>query len=266
MNRRSWLGGMLAGSLLCLCMVKPVVAEDKPPEGMVLIPAGEFIMGLEMDAIPGICDRLACMPKHLENASPARKVNLDAFYMDIYEVTNENYKKFVDATKHKVPESWEEEGYPAKKANHPVVWVSWYDAVEYCKWVGKRLPAEEEWEKGARGTDGRLFPWGSDFNKGNLNYQELMLDTTTPVGKYPGGKSPYGLLDMAGNVWEWTASNYLAYPNTKFEDEFFGKERFVYRGGSWFTESYDALSTFRDKSTAESSYEDVGFRCVKNAK
>ena len=177
-----------------------------PPEGMVLIPAGEFQMGSE-DADAYV------------NEQPVHTVHVDAFYMDKYEVTNLDYKKFVLANpqwqKDRIPKAlhtgkylkhWTGNNYPTGKANHPVIYVSWYAAVAYSKWVGKRLPTEAEWEKAARGgKSGLKYPWGNTISSARANYHPHVGDTTR-VGNY--SANGYGLYDMAGNVWEWCLDAY----------------------------------------------------------
>ncbi|MEP7199466.1 MAG: SUMF1/EgtB/PvdO family nonheme iron enzyme, partial [Chloroflexota bacterium] len=144
------------------------------------------------------------------------------FHIGKYPVTNQQYKRFVDATKQAVPADWDKENrtYPLGKVNHPVVHVTKNDAEAYCKWAGKRLPTEEEWERAARGIDGREYPWGNEFDKDKTNTQESGIGGTSPVGVFLNGASPCGALDMVGNVWEWTANQY-------------DKNSFVVRGGSW---------------------------------
>lgn len=232
---------------------------------MVLIPAGEFTMGLTEAQLEDV-EKLGGSKARNGNALPARKVNLPAYQIDKYEVTNEDYKKFVDATGHTPPEHWEGGAIPAGKGKHPVVFVTMEDAKAYAKWAGKRLPTEAEWEKAARGTDGRLFPWGNKFERKHANTDETGIGGTAPVGKFEKGKSPYGVYDMAGSVWEWTSDNYLPYPGSTHKDEFFGNDRFVVRGGSWFDVKSDAISASRSKFTPQSADETLGFRCAKDAK
>jgi formylglycine-generating enzyme required for sulfatase activity len=194
----------------------------------VEIPAGEFVMGDER-----------------------RRVRTGAFHIARYPVTNLQYWRFVANTGHDPPTHWTGGTYPVEKALHPVVYVSWHDAVAYAEWAGKRLPTEEEWEKTARGTDGREHPWG-DWEEGRCNAREAGIGDTTPVGQYsPGGDSPYGCADMAGNVWEWTASPWEP-----------GSARRVLRGGSWSRYRGYARCTYRFRFSPNYSYDDVGFRCV----
>ncbi|MBU0494065.1 MAG: SUMF1/EgtB/PvdO family nonheme iron enzyme [Chloroflexi bacterium] len=193
---------------------------------MVEVPAGEFLMGDEK-----------------------RKVHVDAFRIDKYPVANLQYKRFVDTTGRQPPRHWRDGAYPADQALHPVVYVTWHDAVAYAQWAGKRLPTEEEWERAARGADGRVYPWGDEFDKTRCNTSESSIRGTTSVGQYsPAGDSPYGCADMAGNVWEWTAT----------EEE----NRWVLRGGPWGLDHDFARCTARHKDLPNLSVNYVGFRCV----
>jgi formylglycine-generating enzyme required for sulfatase activity len=166
-------------------------------EGMVLVPAGEFIMG-SSDA-----DSWA-----EQNEMPQRVIRVPAFLIDQLEVTNMQYKRFVDATGWPPPPKWVDATYADGADFIPVAEITWWDAMGYAKWAGKRLPSEVEWEKAARGTDGRRFPWGDKFSPDFANNEITLL----PVGSKPQGASPYGVIDMAGNVAEWTASVYRPYP------------------------------------------------------
>jgi len=229
---------------------------------MVLIPGGEFLMG--SDEGP-------------EKERPAHSVVVDAFYIDRYPVTNEDYKRFVDATGHPVPcysAEWAEPyGYnwdpeertpPEGKEKHPVVLVSWDDAWAYAVWAGKRLPTEAEWERAARGVDGRRWPWGDEFVGGLCNTRESNENGTTPVDQYsPDGDSQEGVGDMVGNVWEWTSSLFRPYPYDADD----GRESQkadgwrVLRGGSWRNDLDRARCTARLDGDFL-FFNNVGFRCV----
>ncbi len=256
--------------ILALFLPLSVFAAGNPgsTDDMVLVKAGEFTMGISGSEVEKVVDKLGGMEKYHFNAVPAHKVKTKTFYIDKLEITNAQYKEFCDATSREVlPEHWEDGNIPDKKAKHPVVYVTWHDAVAYCQWKGKRLPTEQEWEHAARGNDGRLFPWGMSPKRKMSKYTNLDVgrrskQDTVPVGKYPKGASPYKAQDMCGNVGEWTASNYYPYPGNKYEDEFYGKERYVVRGGSWYTTPYESTVTFRYKYTPVSAYEDIGIRCV----
>ena len=160
---------------------------------MVSVPAGEFWMG---------CNEQADKRCNFDE-KPYHKVYLDAYYIDKYEVTQSEYNECV--TTDKCPANRKKDGFTGDR--QPVIGVSWEDADTYCKWAGKRLPTEAEWEKAARGTDGRVYPWGNSFDPTRANYAGA-LGKTSEVGSYPSGASPYGALNMAGNVWEWVADWY----------------------------------------------------------
>jgi formylglycine-generating enzyme required for sulfatase activity len=163
------------------------------PTGMVYVPGGEFMMGRDDGTS--------------EAEKPAHKVSVNPFFMDIYEVTNEQYLEFVKAANHKTPTDWKNGNYPNGQAKFPVVGVDWNDANAFAKWAGKRLPIEEEWEFAARGTQNFLYPWGNDWKDGNAN---VGSQSFSEVGKFRGA-SPFGIYDMVGNAWEWTASDFKAY-------------------------------------------------------
>jgi len=242
------------------------ITWQKDGKTMVLVPAGEFLMGTSDAQIEALAKDTGWPRDQCGDADeqPQHKVYLDAFYIDKTEVTNAEYKRFVDATGHRAPDHWTNGQIPAGLENHPVVNVSWEDAAAYAQWAGKRLPTEAEWEKAARGTDGRLFPWGNNA-WGLANTRESGPHTTTPVGSYPDYASPYGCLDMAGNVWEWCAdwydSGYYGRSparNPKGPDS--GSYR-VLRGGSWYGSRAGARAAIRLGVYPGDRYVSVGFRC-----
>ncbi len=241
------------------------VSPSQPIEPeMVLIPAGEFLMGSEPHEDAGArSDELLRHAVYLPDYSIARTP-----------VTNAQYAVFVEAAGCKPPAHWKDKESPGGREDHPVVWVTWYDAVAYCKWLAKatggtpyRLPSEAEWEKAARGTDGRIYPWGNEWTSGWCNTRESGRGGTAPVGSQPRGASPYGVLDMAGNAWEWTGSQYKSYPYVPAD----GREDArasadvlrVMRGGSWFDLGSYARCAARRRGRPDGLWSSMGFRvCV----
>jgi formylglycine-generating enzyme required for sulfatase activity len=195
---------------------------------------------------------------------PVARTHVEALRIDRVEVTNARYGVCVEAGACSAPAAGSAFG-DATKADHPVSIVSWEQASAYCRWVGKRLPTEAEWEMAARGVDGRRYPWGSSYDPGRTNAGYTA--GTAAVGQYAGGASPYGVLDMAGNVWEWTSSLYRPYPydpNDGREDPLARGAR-VNRGGSWYYDPWYVRTTYR--ATANHIYRrigDLGFRCASS--
>jgi formylglycine-generating enzyme required for sulfatase activity len=219
------------------------------PTNMVFVPGGEFQMGNDAG---DTYER----PKH--------RVTVKPFYIDIYEVTCEEYLKFVKATGHRTPSNWIGTNYPDGAAKKPVTGVDWDDASAYAKWTGKRLPTEEEWEFAARGTDERRYSWGNVWRAGLANAGNLKVGQFTDVGSYPDGKSPFGAMDMIGNAWEWTATEWHAYPGGPTLANASSESR-VIRGGFWGSSSPKATTTFRRgwQSRGErEGYQNTGFRCA----
>lgn len=234
---------------------EPQKREEIIQQKMVLIPAGDFIMGEDF---------------FKKNAGPRHRVHLEDYHIDLYDVTNAHYKRFVDATGRIPPSHWSQNQYPPGKANHPVTFVSWFDAEAYCKWEGKRLPTEAEWEKAARGSDGRMFPWGEKLEPKRANVPPEGVKDTTPVNAFPEGKSPYGLYDMSGNVFQWTSDWFLPYPGNNVPHPNYGEKLKVLRGGSFFDCSYYkcglSFQTFNRISLAPATKAiSAGFRCAQSA-
>lgn len=218
---------------------------------MIAIPAGSFMMG--SDSSP--------------DAKPPYKVDVAAFSLDKFEVSNGDFKQFVTATSYQTDaEKAGEKGWTAfadGKDDHPVVKVSWNDANAFCKWAGERLPTEAEWEYAARGKDALAFPYGNTFDPKNQNGKDSGVRGTTAVGSYPAGASPFGVLDMAGNVWEWTNDVAKHYPGNTNQSKLYGDNLYIVRGGGWF-DTQDHLTTFnRNSATAVTANDDLGFRCAK---
>ncbi|NLE44746.1 MAG: formylglycine-generating enzyme family protein [Chloroflexi bacterium] len=233
---------------------------------MVLVSAGALKMGSD---------------ENRPNEGPAHIVQVEAFYIDRYPVTNEIYKRFIDETGHPAPcyhVDWAEFAEynwnpdtrmpPAGKERHPVVLVKWEDARAYAAWAGKRLPSEAEWERAARGDDGRRWPWGNEFIANLCHTRDSGATGTAPVGRYsPAGDSPYGISDMVGNVWEWTSTLFRPYPydaDDGRESQEAGGWR-VLRGGSWQNDLDRARCTTRLDGDFL-FFTNVGFRCAVSVK
>jgi formylglycine-generating enzyme required for sulfatase activity len=252
------------------------VTSDKDGMVIVYVPEGTFIMGSTPDDFMVDADEL-----------PQHQVYLDAFWIDQTEVTNAMFATFLNVTgiQKREEKNWlnlnvtdpkigqEGEQWVPKAGyeNHPVVNVTWYGAEAYCKWAGRRLPTEAEWEKAARGTDGQLYPWGNDDPTCDLtNYDNwCWVRHTTPVGSYPEGQSPYGALDMSGNVWELVADFYAAdyYANSPERNPTgpVTGEAHVVRGGSFIMHEINVRAARRADYLPNSSSSNVGFRCAFSA-
>lgn len=266
------------------------------PQDMVAIPAGEFLMGSQEDGLS------------FDDEHPQRLVYVSSFFIDRNEVTNAQYRHFVDSTGYPPPSHltpqfnlWNKAVPLPGSEHHPVVNVSWDDAVAYCRWQAKRLPTEAEWEKAARGTDNRRYPWGMDWDvslSNSASYwagrtiefkdgaawkafwmagdgarasQERGLNgevLTLPIGTFPQGASPYGLLDMTGNAAEWVQDWYepYSYLNAPLSDPQGpnGKLLKVVRGGSWLKPARNLRVSDRDYSLPTDRATGIGFRCAKD--
>ncbi len=289
-------------SLLCAGLVlmggggSPPPISAASPSDMVFIPAGEFIMGTAAGA------------DGLPDEQPERRVYLSSFYLDRLEITNQAYVEFVRETGHRIPENkssaatlWVHDKPLNEILSHPVINVSWEDAAVYCRWAGKRLPTEAEWEKAARGTDGRRYPWGNDWDLARANSASYWAGRTIefrsgvdweafwirgagarlskehgikgevltlPVGSFPEGASPYGALDMAGNAAEWVAdwfdpNYYRTAPLTDPPGPDRGAIKAM-RGGSWLKPAVSLRTSDRDWGIMDSRPSGTGFRCARD--
>jgi formylglycine-generating enzyme required for sulfatase activity len=233
----------------------------KDGSAMVSVPAGEFLMGSESG---------------YPNERPVHRVFVEAFALAQHPVTNAQYKRFMRETGHRVPylddpraetDNWDRDQrtYPAGHEQHPVVLVSWHDALAYCEWAGGRLPTEAEWEKAARGSlDGKLYPWGDEVDPSLANYDNR--DGTTTVGSYP--PNGYGLYDMAGNVWEWVADWYDAKyytrsPHQNPQGPEKGTVR-VLRGGAWLLFPQFCRVAYRFRNSPDFRFNLIGFRLARS--
>jgi formylglycine-generating enzyme required for sulfatase activity len=229
------------------------IGQDGAP--MVLIPSGEFTMGSDN----GDTDE-----------QPVHRVFLDSYYIDRFEVTNGRFAKFVEAIHSEPPWGFEDRETPIVHADQPVRWVNWMEAIGYCLWVGKRLPTEAEWEKAARGTDGRIYPWGNDPPTPAQAVFGLKegAETVSPIGNRKKGQSPYGIHDLAGNLYEWTTDwydeeYYKKIPAINPQGPAEGTAK-VQRGGSYINTPYRLRSSFRTKGDPTEHEPNVGFRCAQD--
>jgi formylglycine-generating enzyme required for sulfatase activity len=237
---------------------------------LVRIPAGPFLIGstdaqIEQAIQAGLGEEFA------RREYTQHTLELPAYQIGKYPVTNTEYQAFVKGTGHTSPRHWEGGNYPEEKGDHPVVFVSWHDSVAYCAWLSERtgktyrLPSEAEWEKAARGDDGRIYPWGEAFDPQKCNSGENDIEDTTPVGQFsPQGDSPYGCVDMAGNVWEWTRSILKNYPYDPEDgrESLEGDDPRVLRGGAFDDNPRDLRCAFRDRNYPDGRGSLIGFRVV----
>jgi formylglycine-generating enzyme required for sulfatase activity len=289
-------------AMIAIPMFSQAPAEPKPafevasvkaqiPEGMALIPGITTQMGIDEDEVPHFQQIFHInQPRLFQDVIPKHSVTLESFYIDKKLATNAEFKKFVDRNPkwqkdHIHPNlhngeylrEWAGNAYPGSKAEHPMVNVSWYAAVAYCRWQGKRLPTEAEWELAARGNLQRpLFPWGDELPDGSrANYAASELKATTPVGMY--SANGFEIFDMAGNVWEFTADAWNGYSNgldsaTHINLSMSGNEyldvtsRRVIRGGSWGGSPVNLWVEYRDSHPPNGARDFVGFRCAESAR
>ena len=278
---------------------RPSAAVAGAIDEMVVVPAGEFWMGSKVEEVSRLKEECRALGETAarckdwyEREVPRHRVMLDTFYIDRYEVANVLFERFVNARAHittaeregsgwsYVPRddrwqwltipgaSWRTPNGPGSEAlaHHPVVQVSWRDAEAYCKWIGRRLPTEAEWEKAARGSDERRYPWGDTWS---YALGETDWKSTTEIGRAPDSVSPYGAHDMARNVWEWVSDWFdSTYYQRSTERNPVGPatgERKVMRGGSWARLAINSRTAFRNSGPPDARYNNVGFRCAKDA-
>ncbi len=253
---------------------------ENAPQGMAFVPEGRFAMGTDLSQVEEIirehnlsplpddpeATRMAAEFYGLLNEVPQHDASTGAYFIDKTEVSNAQYARFVEATGYPAPAHWEDGSYPDGEADLPVVNVSLRDAQRFAEWRNCRLPTEQEWEKAARGTDGRRFPWGPMFGQ-NRSRHMLPADVgPAPVGSYPNWESPYGVLDVIGNVQEWTSSNFAPYPNSPLET-LEAEDGKVTRGGSWQQQELAPIPsscTSRYPWDPEEPDMTLGFRCVQD--
>lgn len=263
-GREGWMSGLLLISRESTSQSRGIdilgegrqTNTPKPPDvsgKMVFIPGGAAIIGSDEQELDSVLRTWNGVSRDtLMDESPKQTVPIQGFSIDQYEVTNAQYKQFVDAEQYPVPPHWVNGTYPEGTENHPVTYVLWDDAQAYAQWAGKRLPSADEWELAARGVQGQIFPWGTTFEPQDANVAQPQTGTAA-VGSYPQDKSPYNVYDMGGNVMEWTATNYGE-----------NKDFFILKGSSWSGKPFEARGA--NQSPGEGLYQlpNIGFRCVKS--
>jgi formylglycine-generating enzyme required for sulfatase activity len=259
-------------------IVPPASNKVKLP-AMVQIPAGEFLMGTSDQDIKLLQLKESDWAYEWSDndlfaaEQPQHRVSLPAFEIAKHPVTNADYQSFILDVGHRLPRNWNSFTYRADTENHPVAGVSKTDAEAYIEWLNQktgmdlRLPSEAEWERAARGTDGRIFPWGNTFDPWRCNTAESVKKGTTPVDFYsPGGDSLCGAADLVGNVWEWTRSLFLPYPFVadSHADTARARGRYVVRGGAWYYTRRMARCAAREGILANYLSPSIGFRLARS--
>ena len=268
-------------SKLCLVLALVTTASAQRPgthANMARIPGAKYEMGTDPADVPMLMEKFGVKRAELfAEESPKHRVKIDSFYLDRTEVTNAQFKNFVERhsewQKDKIPagyhngkylQDWDGTNFPAGKDRYPVVFVSWYAATAFCQAQGKRLPTEAEWEYAARGgLKGKSFPWGDEMpDKTRANFSASGLKAPTAVGSYPA--NGYGLFDMAGNVWEFLADEWQKYPGkaNRVSNHLQVKTRRALRGGSFGGSPVNLRVTYRDSHSPDNAVEHVGFRCA----
>ena len=274
-----WLGSEVADA------ADPVT---QAPPGMVYVPGGVATIGLTESEIQEMKLESILELNLLAGCTPQHKVRIEGFYLDSCEVTNGEWREYLKATKQSPSDdlinlAWPAGRIPEGEQDHPISGVSYREAESFARWAGKRLPTEVEWEYAARGADGFIYPWGDEFDRSKAHWSGSKMvggRRSQKTGTLPAGKSPYGLLDMAGNVWEWTSSKYVAYEGyqdievaTRFTRGklapfaaagLFSNKKVVIRGGAWNTPQIALLSALRQPAEPKEWNIAIGFRCARD--
>ena len=248
--------------------LKPTAISKSDGKEMILIPAGDFLMGTNKVDNKNTHRKIGTVKPLYLDQQPKSKIFLDNYYIDKYEVTNREYKRFLDETQfYETPGNWENGKYVEETADMPVTHVTWYEAFTYAVWAGKRLPTEAQWEKAARGTDGKNYPWGDTYDKSFANMGVDGARKLASTRSYIKDVSPFGVFGMAGNAMEWTLNWYDSYPGSSYKYKRFGKRFKVIRGngfqkaGHYFLEAYGYVF-YRTEAEPDDYFQNVGFRCV----
>ncbi len=284
MKIKSFPLALVYAALLIFSLISDAAAENAKEnslEGqMVFIPAGHFVFGTNQTDETAEALSMGIPKPWYADESPEKKIFLKGFYIDQFEVTNRRYKIYVDDIGAEPPQNWENNNYTEGRDKHPVAWVSWYDAANFCQWADKNLPSEKQWERVARGTDGKKYPWGDafDIQSANLAHATGQKTKLKAVGAFPQGASPDGVHDLIGNVWEWVEDDYNPYPGNTYKSEYYNAGLKVIRGhsasdighfpGTAYLSALKkfAQSGYRQYANPDEPGQDLGFRCVSAEK
>jgi len=245
---------------------------------MIYIPSGHFIFGTNKKDESSEALSMGIPKPWYADETPKQKIFLKGFYIDRFEVTNERYKKYIDALGAVPPGNWKDNNYPAGKDKEPVTWATWFDAANFCQWAEKKLPTEKQWERAAKGTQGNEYPWGNEFHPDMANLSKRAGSKNKPVavGSFPKSASKEGIHDLVGNVWEWVEDDYKPYKGSTHKNAYYDSGYKIIRGHSASDIGHFPMYANAIKMFARSGYRqfanpdepgpDVGFRCASENK
>jgi len=255
--------------------------QDHPLEGeMIHIPPGHFFFGTNKKDETAEALSLGIPKPWYADESPRQKIFLKGYYIDVFEVTYERYKKYIDELGAVPPGNWVNNNFPAGKGKEPVIWVNWFDAANFCQWAGKSLPTEKQWERAAKGTKNNEYPWGNEYQPGLANLSKRAGSKNKPVkvGSFPKSATKEGVHDLIGNVWEWVKDDYKAYKDSTYKNEYYDSGYKILRGhsasdighfpGNLYVNAIKmfARSGYRQFANPDAPGPDIGFRCVSENK
>lgn len=271
---------VLAAFLLPLSVWAETTTENSLEGEMIYIPSGHFFFGTNKKDEIAEALSLGIPKPWYADETPRQKIFLKGFYIDKFEVTNERYKKFVDDLGAAPPENWKNNNFPEGKNKEPVIWVTWFDAANFCQWAKKVLPTEKQWERAAKGTEGNEYPWGNEYQSDIANLSKGAGSKNKPVtvGSFPKSATKEGVHDLVGNVWEWVEDDYRPYKGSTYKNNYYNSGYKILRGhsasdighfpGTMYTNAIKmfARSGYRQFANPDEPGPDVGFRCVSENK
>ena len=271
---------MLAAYFLPLSGWAQTTAENALEGEMIYIPSGHFLFGTNKKDEMAEALSLGIPKPWYADETPRQKIFLKGFYIDKFEVTNERYKRYVDDLGAAPPENWKKNNFPEGKNKEPVIWVTWFDAANFCQWAKKVLPTEKQWERAAKGTEGNEYPWGNEYKSdiANLSKRAGSKNKPVKVGSFPKSATKEGAHDLVGNVWEWVEDDYRPYKGSTYKNNYYDFGYKILRGhsasdighfpGAMYANAIKmfARSGYRQFSNPDDRGPDVGFRCASENK